>query len=527
MCKSAPEETWANAPVIDAGKKIPHPYGTIFRYTSSKLEEVSLRYMQEFPTVLRHLADHCPRVTRLQLHPDLIVNFKMLVPLFSRIVGRITHLTISSLPFDSSQKEPANLGSLLKAIRAIFDSVEGPLKITHLIFYRDIFGKIAVDQATLQYLLQSLPALKHCEVPAPFNPNHVKTIFGASEQLNYLEIYHQGNIMPFTRFCDYLSALSATNVGFNLSLSSDSMVPDDMLNNEQRPKGAQFFDALMQTGARGSIGPQTVIDMLLHLCQENCIEEAEEMVRLIMAKTCPILPPASSLAPYHRQANSLWQEIIETGTFSLLKLCLEAFSFPEISKFRLRAWALQKPEFDAAYMDAISQAPGPATLQLDMAHEVNSLFAFVGSPEALQWLLSQMSEEEAFLQLHTSPKGITEAAPIFNALRFESVLVSHFKQSNILSFANDEPGFVYAVRHCAQHQKTDLFKRIATATGPTMSPLASADVLLLLVDSKDMLSFWISFLNENSIVPDFTVASQGPKGRWLLPSRMPVQGSHE
>jgi hypothetical protein len=513
--KAAADETWSLAPYIDAKAKVPHPYGYMFRRTSTKLEEVGLHNSQEFPSVLRHLADSCPRITHLTLDAKLILKFTMLGPLFARLIGRVTHLTVVADLRLEADLRFARVDELFERVKHIFKAVQGVPKLTHLFFDEStVTESNQVHENTAAKIVSLLPGLIECELPIVIRPNAAKKIFGNCKSLRCLQI--AGVWDDFESACEYVSALSETNVGLNLRISPHGNFIENLLEPVERPKGVEFFRRLHDAGLRTALEPEDVLQVIHYLTLSECSDEAEDVIRLLVVRSSKLLPPVADVASLMRflpRSMSVWQEIVQTGHLSLFRLCLEVFGVPQISQFKLLSWRINRSEFDVAYLDAIRgfDAASPLNVTSVDPESQLSLFSFVRTQESLEWLLGSMSQEDAYRLMHQSPhdldshkKAIARILMSFDNM----VLLKHFKSHDILSLANDSDSLLEAARLCFIGNRLDAFNRVVLATHPDISSSAVADILLMSIPAPQMFSYWISFMETKRMQPDFSTSFQ-------------------
>jgi hypothetical protein len=470
-----------------------------------------LHYSQEFPTVLRHLADHCPRITHLTLDSSLLLKFSMLAPLFARLLGRVTHLSfVADRTLETTDERLVGqhaVAEFFQIVKQIFEAVDGTPRLTHLIF-DDLTCDGHVGHEVMSRIMRRLPVLMECVLPIFLSAEEAKEMFGNRPSLRRLRIFGQHDSVESVSA--YITALSSTDLGINFGISPGFTIMETLLETPLRPKGAAFFRNLFDSGLRKALEPADVVNVIQYLIRES-EEEAEGVIRLLVARSSRLLPGVAEVAScLHSLPNheTFWPDAVRTGHFALFRLCLDVFGAPQVSQFKLLAYAVSRTVFDVAFVDAIRGCDPATPLDVMAADPDNhNLFHCVRTEEALEWLLHAMSEEDAYRLMHHLPKEANKAykKPIASLLaRFDTVLVKHFKSHDILSLTNDSDSLFHAATLIQHSNTANAFKRIVKATWPHVSSSIAADILLLTMPTPSMFHYWISFMDSNGLVPDFS-----------------------
>jgi hypothetical protein len=517
MYKSAAEETWSLAPSLHLVYSIPTPYDTIIQYTSSMLREVSIASAFDYPTVLKHLRDHCPNLQRLRITSKLLMTFDRFDEVLGAILQRVKRFKVTHDEL-SDAADPTE--RLLQAI-------------SHFQTYPRI-NSVDLEWPTrnltaLKAVLAKLPSLE--EFRMPLHREHIDffELFSESVLLERIGGLY-GEIDGWLEFClSWIPAMSDTRIGLNLSMAPitngkldsrfgfDKDIPVLLIPTAE----ISFLDFLKEVSSAG-LQQQLKPDLLLSFIAQSVRSGGvDELIAFMLSPNAPpFLPRPQELARLLRTSVITMWSFISRLSRPTLEAIFKSMGAPEISPLSLVGSALSRSEFDPSIMKLFSEinieGVSDSHMSQSLQDAAENWFVLASTPGAVKWLLNTLSDEKIRKSMvQPVPDGGFFRAVLWycslDRMDLVDALVEHFgDDSNFLFSFPDETQFMDFALYCRSKTDLDHLKRAVVATGSDLiSPSTRAYVLWYLwdnpiqnEDTRKMLNYWIDVIAEGS-EPDF------------------------
>jgi hypothetical protein len=266
------------------------------------------------------------------------------------------------------------------------------------------------------------------------------------------------------------------------------------------------------------------IELILESFAENAVDVLP-VLELAMSESTPRwFPPRDEIVDVLRtSAPIFWHNLLRDFTVQSIESVIKLVGNPHEINFRGVVTAgLQRIPFEPDFMKLVynlnfSGVCAANLLPLDHIDEPNYFFK-VESPEALEWLLKLLGDEECRIQLRLANDSTHNRTALVqyyhdSQLDLVQVLLDYFgdESSFLFSFHDDDAKFLSFARFCAVADNLELLKRGVEATGlSNISPGARIIFLGFLCQyanskntRREMLNYWIESVVSDGPEPDF------------------------
>jgi hypothetical protein len=521
ISKAALAEIWSLAPVIDITDRIIAPFDSRLKHTGKHLRDVSLRTTRDFPSIVKHLDANCPHLDRFGFTISILRSFSKFDKQMARLLSRVSRLTIFETDSPLRKPDPsvddfpalhqllvdANKIKQVSITHIHFDfepkgwnRQSGHLKITDLL--QSSLMSVLLYNVAPDYDMRPdsmIDAVKHCE---------------SLRELQYQLIEEKPNLKLLGQ--QIIQTLSGTRVGLNVTYIrlDPSRSEQPLLPTLLAAVGCDGVIEILETAhLNHAIHPRHCAQIMAHYCTEKPLQIDALMISLTN-HVFKSLPPLADVLPYLYEVG-FW----ETAVNSLPEASFIALSArigpPIVDSFSVACSLVSRSDFSTKIAERLKSyglLGSTHFLTLSDRHNLN-IFSYAGTPAALDWILSQISREDAVRLLHQSSNTSSFspfASYIAHQMKTIEFLISRVGEKAVLSVTDAAQQRLIASQ-CAHLSDTSFLARIVTATG--LSNFSSEarggilwDLYHLSVDDNNyspFFTYWFDLVEKDrSVEPD-------------------------
>jgi hypothetical protein len=381
--KGAAAQTWPHVSEIhvDDARTLLSPYDTIFQHTNSSLRAVSLSSAHDYPMILRHLRDRCPRLRSLSLSTTLLTTFPSMARRVADLLPRLLRCVLA---------DDASPQFIPDEVYSIFDMCTSPLNIMELFLLQPTFHEL--DR--FEKLFHKLPHLRRLTATVPAYMLHRVPQLAYLEYLDAIEFSH-----PFkdeAAALGFLRPLAGSNVA-NLTFSIESLrfsLVGFLIFSSWEHRA---LDILVSARITSKISLRDVRSLLFMFCSDS--ERFDCFVRLIDSNSHPLLPTREEVSTV---VVDIFRDSASRLSESSIELLVTTFGSFRPAPSSIAFLLVDLPRRMLVFELGLVTAD-------ELAHpkcEKDNLFFFANSPEVLEWLLTSMSKDDALRLLRQRPTDV-------------------------------------------------------------------------------------------------------------------------
>eukprot|EP01122_Echinamoeba_exundans_P006429 TRINITY_DN1805_c0_g2_i1.p1 TRINITY_DN1805_c0_g2~~TRINITY_DN1805_c0_g2_i1.p1 ORF type:complete len:634 (-),score=64.58 TRINITY_DN1805_c0_g2_i1:31-1932(-) len=514
-CKPAIREIWFLAPLLQIEGITPRQFKNSIQFTSLNLRQVSLTTLREFPLIIRHLADNCPRMHSFTMISTALETFTSCLPDLARLVDRLTKLRI--VPPKNRLIEKLQLSQkLLDNFNTLFQSLKQPETLTSMELS---FAPPGSD--SIQILASALGRLVNLRsVAIALNPATTNSglIFSECRNLRKVELgaFRRGVLIRTmeTFVKTLLKALSQSQVKGNITATNGTQFLYDACLQACGVPLSTLFGWLNECEFVGPLPGNSISKLLCYHTSKPDPSALLYLIDLVSSEDAgrpKWFPPMRDVVPKLRE---FWASLFLYKPTQMIRTIVSSLGKPQVPDRDLVWAAVTSCQLDTMkYLEEL----GIFTRENLLGFKPKSIFSQVKSVEVLRHLFQFLSKEDArplLLERRNANMSVLfdcsfDATALLDAcLEWDPSLFCMTNERDIVSFA----------LYLSKYPTIDRLKRFIEATGlPNISGVARAASLLACAVSRGLETvskFWIELIQSDPTVePLFLAPAQTDRGQ--------------
>jgi hypothetical protein len=507
ISKGARAETWSLTPQVVIDVVIPYAFDNIIQHTASNLREISLNVLRECPQIIRHLADHCPKLRVLKMIVTILETFDVLVPDLARLVDRLTTLVLepaSTANFLTSNVELSK--QLLTNFKTLFQLLQHPESLTHLELPFAPTNSESIQ--VVRSALGRLANLTFIYVPLDMTLGESGLIFSDSRSLQCIEMNSFADVDTLEVFAPtLLRALSQSPIGDRIVFKIFPHFPpasffERVMELDGGRDPQRFFGWLNESGFVGPLSGET-ISLLLAAVH---VSKLPEVLDMLESEQRPCWLPHLRDVIDHVHRSSFWICLIRGNPTEVIRSVIMRLGMPPVQmSSRMIFAALQSGEVQTLqYFEELGLMNRENMMSLDP----KSIFCFAENMGTFQFVRSRLSNEDARTLLLEHSTGDHSAFVEYLLMHHNSIVDACLERDPTLLCLTTDADFVVTAHFLSRNPtKRGNIQRLVEATG--LNHISAAARAACLWDStvqwfSEETPFWINLIESDpEVEPNF------------------------